>query len=192
MERIARRAKIWSTCLALALAACPASQPDEPTQAQSGQRVENPALGIALTGLPEGFVLAVNQGERLELARADADDPGRVTLEVGPVESAGINLVAAIQAQKEAFLAQPEGEFFGQIELGTHFGPAFTTRGRYARGGERLEEFRVFAIHPLENRRLMVSYRYPAADDTAARRDQLLTLLAEIEGLARTEETGAP
>ena len=44
-----------------------------------------------------------------------------------------------------------------------------------------VEETVLFLIHPAANRQLEIHYRYPAADDSAARVEQLIEVLAELE-----------
>ena len=44
-----------------------------------------------------------------------------------------------------------------------------------------VEETVLFLIHPRDYRLLEIQYRYPAADDSAARVEQLIEVLSELE-----------
>lgn len=164
-------------CLLALVAACAAEPPPAPRE-----RVENPGLGIAIAALPVGFTIVANEGTTLELRGVSSKGPGTLTFAAGPAET-NINLVEEIARQKEAFLAQPSGEYFGQRELVTPNGTAFTVRGRYAAPEGATEEVKVLAIHPWGDRKLFLTYRYPAGGDTQERADQLLEVIGEIEGV---------
>jgi hypothetical protein len=167
--------------LALALACGPSKPAGEaaaPSTA-SGPRTENAALGIALAAVPAAFRVEVNSGADLRLARADGA-PGTLHFEVTPV-AGGVNLIEALKAHKDEVLARPGGDYKGQIELRSPLGTTFASRGRFGAEGSTTEEFRVFAVHPSGGMLLTMVYSYPAGDDTAARRDELLAVLAEIE-----------
>lgn len=181
---------------ALLLAAgCGPEQEDTTAGIPSGEveRVENPALGIALVG-PQaaGFDVVTNEGETLVLIRPALGEraEARLTYEVGPPQTAGVNLVEAVKLQQAEIESRPEGDFLGQVELMSQFGTAFSTRGRYAGGdGREMEEIKIFTIHPSGDRMLSVTYRYPpTAGGTQARLDQGMTALALVEPLAAAEE----
>ena len=61
------------------------------------------------------------------------------------------------------------------------FGVAFYSRGRFSEAGATVEETVIFLIHPTASRQLEIHYRYPAGDDSAARVEQLIEVLAELE-----------
>jgi hypothetical protein len=111
-----------------------------------------------------------------------------VVIAAGPEDDFGINLVEEVKARKSAFESAPGGEYFGNRELGTPIGTAFTARGAYQTGDSKVEETWVFAIHPQGNRLLTVTYTYPTGQ-SQERVQQLMELLAEIEGSPR-EPTG--
>lgn len=142
--------------------------------------IENIDLGLTLSGLPPGLVLASNQGSSLELRPADESQGGILWFKVGP-EQEGVNLVAAVQAHKDQIEGRTDGDYKGGQELTGDFGSAFYSRGRYVEGGERTEETAVFMIHPSGNRLLVIHYRYPADDDSAARVEQLIDVISYIE-----------
>lgn len=159
----------------------------EPTGAE---RVENAALGIALVG-PQaaGFDVVANEGETLALVRHATAEEAEATLtyEASPPQMAGINLVDAVNQQKAAIEAHPDGRFFGQIQLMSQLGNAYSTRGRYAGAGGETEEIRIFAVHPAGDRLLSLTYRYrPAGGETGskARSEQAMAALGLIEPLA--------
>ncbi len=170
--------------LALLLAAAACSP--QPEQAADPEPVYNPALDIRLAGVPEGFTVTTNAGDRLEL-RPVADDPdqpapeGLVTFAVGPEES-GVNLVAAVQRHQEEVESRPGGEYLGARELGGPLGVVFYSRGRQlTEDGRAVEETVLYAIHPAQSRLLEIRYRYPAGEDSSGRVTSLIGLLAEIE-----------
>lgn len=150
------------------------AQPPQPTT------IENIDLGLTLAGLPEGLVLAANQGTSLELQPADEMTDGIVWFEVGP-ERDGVNLVAAVKTHQERIEGMVEGAYMGGQELQGDFGTAFYSRGRYIEQGESLEETVVFMIHPTDSRLLAIHYRYPAGDDSAARVEQLIDVVSYLE-----------
>jgi hypothetical protein len=181
--------------LALAVAAAAGCGPEregtttaiEPTGAE---RVENQSLGIALVG-PQaaGFDLVANEGETLALVRhaTEAETEATLTYEASPPQLAGINLVDAVNQQKAAIEARPDGRFFGQIQLMSQLGNAYSTRGRYAAAGGETEEIRIFAVHPAGDRLLSLTYRYrPAVGEAGskARSEQAMAALGLIEPLA--------
>lgn len=179
MVTLIERRALLPTCLALLSAVACARQPQAPA---ASTRVESATLGIALASLPAPFRLEANEGGRIVLG---APGPARLTVETGPVEQYGINLIDKVWERKAAFEALPGGKFHGNQELaGLVIAPAFTVRGSYAEGAGRVEEIRLDALHPEENRLLTMVYRYPQAGDSQQRAEQLLALLAEIELLA--------
>lgn len=166
--------------LSILLLACgPGETPDE-----GPRRVENGGLGLVLADLPAGCSVARNEGEDLELTCLREGIPGTVVFEVGE-EERGVNLVEAANAQREWFENETGGAFFGNRELVTPGGPAYTARGRYREDGEAIEEIRVLTLHPGESRMLIVRLLYPEGGDevTKERFDQLLAVVQEIEGL---------
>lgn len=188
-----RRTLLPALPLLLLVAACGGFEPEAPpaADAPAGERVESPALGIAVAHLPEGLAVAANQGTELVLKPA-GERPGTLRVEVAPPSRAGVNLVQAINDHKAAVEAQPEGEYRGQVELMGPLGTAYASRGRYTAEGGPIEELIVFTIHPAGDRLLSLIYSYPVPDDTEARRDELMTLLGEIEGLGTPAEEAAP
>lgn len=154
------------------------------------ERVENAALGIALVG-PQaaGFDVVANEGETLALVRHATETEAEATLtyETSPPQLAGINLVDAVNQQKAEIEARPDGRFFGQIQLMSQLGNAYSTRGRYAGAGGETEEVRIFAVHPAGDRLLSLTYRYrptPGEAGSKARSEQAMAALGLIEPLA--------
>jgi hypothetical protein len=108
-----------------------------------------------------------------------------------PEQDYGVNLVEAVNAREEEVEAMPDGEFLGQVELGSeHLGALYSTRGRYA-GEDRqtVEEIRIFAVHPTANRLLHMTYRYPPAPGQTQARllDQAAVAMGYIEPLLAAE-----
>jgi hypothetical protein len=165
----------------LALASC--GEPVTETTAPA-TRVENSALRIALASVPSDCEVARNEGEILELACTSQQETGTVRFEVGP-EERGINLVEAANGQREWFESRPQGKFFGNRELVTPGGPAYTARGRYAEDGVGTEENRILTLHPSQDRMLTIRFLYPEGDSETSKRrfDQLLFVTQEVEGL---------
>jgi len=158
----------------LALSCAGPAAPPESTS------ITNIDLGLSLSGLPPGLVVASNQGSSLELRPADEWKKGILWFEVGP-EREGVNLVAAVKNHQEQMEGLPEGDYKGGQELTGDFGSAFYSRGQYVQDGERLEETAVFMIHPSGNRLLVVHYRYPAGNDSAARVEQVIDVINYLE-----------
>ncbi|MGH7338962.1 MAG: hypothetical protein ACREKH_00565 [Candidatus Rokuibacteriota bacterium] len=191
MRSATRRAKVPFLAVATLALAC-GPRPDQGTAGEpaGAERIENPALGIALVGAgAAGFELVTNEGETLALMRPATAEEAEATLsyEASPPQLAGVNLVEAVNQQKAAIEARPEGRFFGQIQLMSQLGNAYSTRGRYAAAGGETEEIRVFAVHPAGDRLLSLSYRYrPAAGDAGskARSEQAMAALGLVEPLA--------
>lgn len=171
--------------LLLTAAACSEPGPQEAAPAAApAERVENPELGIALATVPEGFRLVSNDADGILLERKPELAPGEARVTVGPEQQAGVNLVAAVQDQKTAVEARPEGKFLGQLELMGPTGTAFSTRGRYSEDGQEVEEVRLLSLHPMANRLLSVSYVYPLPSDSQDRLDHAMTVLGEIEAFS--------
>ncbi len=181
------RPALAAAVAAVLVAAC-GGGPGEET---APQHVVNQELGIALD-IPAdaGFTVAENRGDVLRLASAGGADlgPGTVTFAAGPLRTAGVNLVEAVNDRKQEIEAAG-GQFLGQIELGSQLGPAYSTRGRLpADGGQEVEEIRIFAVHPSGDRLLWLTYRYtPRPGETRARVDQAL----EVMGWIAAENAGA-
>ena len=179
--------------LVLPLAGACGGGGDDGTAAAGGeaQRIENPELGIAVV-IPPGspFELVSNQDDEIRLrfpANGEFSE-GTAIYTAGPEQDYGINLVDAVNARKAELEAKPDGEFFGQVELGSeNLGTAYSTRGRYSdENGRTIEELRIFAVHPGANRLLTMTYRYePAPGQTQARLvDQAAEALGYVEALA--------
>ena len=162
---------------ALALAGCSSEPPATP----AAERVENPELGLTIAALPEAFQVSENLGESLELSAPEVEESS-VEITIGPLELGGINLVEVVKERRADFEA--EGLYFGNRELMTPWGPAYTTRGQLAGPDGPVEVTSVYSLHPDGSDRLMtVTYRYPGGGDSQARVGELLELLGEIEAL---------
>jgi hypothetical protein len=143
--------------------------------------VTNPSLGIRLGSLPEDLQVAENEGDRLELVPAEPSVGGRVTFFVGEQRDA-INLIAVVKQHQRWVEEQPDGEYRGGQELQTPFGTAFYSRGRYLAGVTETEQTEIYLKHPLQSRLLTISYTYPAGGDSSVRVQQLIDVLAQLEG----------
>lgn len=161
--------------IALLAAACTPDQPPAPVV----ESVSNETLGILLDPLPPDFVVAVNDGRRLELAPAVDKVGGRVAFEVGDPEPE-VNLVAAVNRHRFQVEAKPGADYKGGQELVTPHGSAYYSRGRFLDGTELVEETVVVLEHPSASRLLIISYRYPAAGDSSVRVQQLLELVGGL------------
>jgi len=157
-------------------------------------RVENAALGIALD-IPGDAPVEVEDasGETIRLARAAEGEvgPGTLVFATGPPPEYGPNLVEAVKEREAELEGLPDGEFYGQLELGSQLGPAYATRGRFTdESGEKVEETRIYVVHPTQRDQLMwLTYRYvPSPGDTEARRAQALDAFGWIEPLAAAGE----
>jgi hypothetical protein len=159
----------------MALTAC--SQPEPPVV---NPGVENSDLAIRLTTVPDGLIVAENQGTTLELRPADATSGGAIRFAVGP-ETIGVNLVAAVNDHQAHIEGLPDGEYRGAQELQGDFGTAFYSRGRFSVDGALQEETQILLIHPAGNRLLTIAYQYPAGEDSAARVEQLIDVLSYVE-----------
>lgn len=163
-------------------AACSEPEPQPAASAAApAERVENPDLGIALAAMPEGFRLVSNDADGILLERKPELPPGEARIVVGPVQEAGVNLVAAVNDYKATVEQKTEGKFLGMIEMMGPIGTAFSVRGRHAEGGEAVEEIRLLSVHPLENRMLSVVYGYAVPSDAKTRMDEAMAVLGEIE-----------
>ncbi len=171
--------------LAPALGGCPAPEP--PPEPVAGPRVESAGLGIALASVPAPFTVAANEGGTLELTAPGPGGEGRAVFAAGPVESGGINLVEAVKAKKAELEGTPGATYFGNRELGTPIGPAFTARANVPGPEGDVEQTWVFAIHPGENRLLTLTYTYPTGE-SQERVNQLMALFGEVEGLTPPAE----
>ena len=150
------------------------------------ERVVNSDLGIAIAALPEVFSVVKSAGPTLELMAAGQAGSGTLIIAAGPEENFGINLIEAVKERKAIFESAPGGEYFGNRELGTPTGTAFTARGAYTGESGQVEETWVYTIHPSANRLLTITYTYPTGE-SEERVNQLLLLLGEIEGLPEPE-----
>ena len=158
----------------LLTSACGKNVPLEPV------RVENQVLGVAIASLPEGFEVVSTDGETIELMAAGPNGPGRAVIAAGPLTSSNINLVDVTKERKAWFESTPGATYFGNRELGTPIGTAFTARGTYPTESGEVEETWVYAIHPGEYRLLTVTFTYPTGE-SQERVGQLMELLGEIE-----------
>ena len=160
----------------LSLGALTCSQPAPPPDTG----VENTELAVKLAAMPEGLVLSNNQGAALELKPSGEDQAGLVWFVVGP-DREGINLVAAVQGHQAHIESLTDGSYKGAQELQGDIGTAFYSRGRFTDAGSEFEETVLFLIHLRDSRLLEIHYRYPASTDSAARVEQLISVLAELE-----------
>jgi hypothetical protein len=174
------RTILGSTLLTILVLAAAACEPEAPVR----ERVENPELGLALATMPAGFVLESNDPGVIRLARASAEAPGTLTVEKGPEEPSGVNLVEAVNREQERVESLPEGQFFGQIEMGGPLGTAFSTRGRYLEEGQEVEVFRIFTLHPDGTHPVILTYRYRPGGDSKERLQHGMDVLGEIEPLS--------
>ena len=150
-------------------------------------RVENADLGIAIAALPEAFSIVRASGSTIELEAGGEAGTGNVVITAGPEETFGINLVEAVKERKALFESAPDGQYFGNRELGTPNGTAFTARGGYTSDTGPVEETWIYSIHPGANRLLTITYTYPQGE-SEERVNQLLLLLGEIEKLSAEPE----
>lgn len=150
------------------------------------ERVENVDLGIAIAALPEAFSVINASGPTIDLVAAHESGSGHAVILAGPDEAFGINLVDAVRERKALFEEAQGGRYFGNRELGTPNGTAFTARGAYEGESGPVEETWVYTIHPTANRLLTITYTYPTGE-SEERVNELLLLLGEIEGLAPDE-----
>ena len=168
-----------SLLLALPLVALACAGPAPEPAPPEPIRVESPTLGLAIAALPQPFQVAENDGGPLVL---EAPGGGRLVVSVGPEERAGINLIEQVKARKAELEAAPGGVYFGNRELMTPIGTAFTARGAHERDGARVEETWIYAIHPSANRLLTLTYGYPEGE-SETRVQELVAVLGEVEGI---------
>ena len=182
-----------ATLIALALlAACQSSSPPPEVEDLGPIRIENAALGLAIADLPSIFALSTNSGDSLELQRTGEEIEGALWIELETVTDDSVNLVEIVNGQRKIYEALPGGSFSGSRELMLPDGrPGYYSRGRFLEADTEVEEFRIFALHPLENRLLTVFYRFPAGTDSADRLNDLLLLVGEIEGLETSSDVSA-
>jgi hypothetical protein len=153
------------------------------------RRVESPALELAFSDLPRACAVAANEGERLVFACDLEGSRGEVEVEVSAPER--VNLLEAARQQQQHYEGLPEGRFHGNRELVTPLGPAYTARGSYLLDGKRVEEAKVFTLHPFyTNRRVTLLNRYPEGESVPERMEQLMFLTGEMEGLGEGPATG--
>jgi hypothetical protein len=160
-----------------------------PQETAPAPRVENSGLGIALATVPSPFVVGTNEGSTLKLRAPGETSEGILFFEVAGETRGGINLIAEAEGMQDWFEQQPDGQFFGNLELGTPLGPAFTSRGSYTLDGVMIEELRVFAIHPSSNRLLRMTYRYSPGEGKE-RLQQLAEVLGEVEAFDTSVQAG--
>ena len=161
--------------IALAVVACAGPPPPPPDPG-----VDNRDLNIRLAAVPDGLVVADNQGTSLELRPTDENLGGVLWFAVGP-EQIGVNLVAAVKEHQAHIEGLPDGDYMGAQELQGPLGTAFYSRGRFVEKGVEEEETVILTIHPSGNRMLTISYRYPAGEDSAARVEKLIDVLSYLE-----------
>jgi len=165
--------------LALVVSALSCGEPPPPPPPPDTS-VENEELGIRLAAVPDGLEAVVNEGRNLELKPTAEGVDGAMTFFVGPEQHA-VNLVQAVHDHQAKIEAMPDGEYMGAQELSGDAGVVFYSRGRFFDHETAVEETVLFLIHPSDYRLLEISYRYPAADDSAARVNQLIEVLSELE-----------
>ena len=145
-------------------------------------RPENAALGIAIGAVPKECKVTLNEGDQLRLERQEIG--GEIYLSVERPEVGGVNLVEMVRHWEQAYREKPEGQFHGQIELGTQFGPGYSVRGTYRQdGGQLVEERRVFCVHPSGDKALTMVYTYPSPANSRERTEEMLNLFSEVESL---------
>lgn len=185
--------------LVLALAACGGGGGGEPSAtAAQPTRLESPELALAVE-VPAGssFTAAGTEGGVLRLTSEGAsagDDvrlgPATLVYAAEPPQQAGVNLVEAVNERKAELEARPNGRFYGQAELGSHLGPAYSTRGSYVdEEGRPVEEVRLFAVHPGGDRLLHMTLAYdPVQGQGPARVEQAMEAFGWIEPLGAPAE----
>lgn len=160
----------------------PTGEPEEPTEPTARPSVTNEELGITLTEVPAGFRVERNEAGELVLERTGSDDAARLEFLVGPVQSAGVNLVDQVWEEKTRIESLPDGQYGGQNELaGAAIGTVYTSRGRFVEDGEPVEEYRALAVHPGQNRLLILDYEYPPAENTGERLNELMQVIEVVE-----------
>lgn len=191
-----------AVCAALTfLLATVACAPDEEaatdTETAEPNRLVNEEMGIVVVD-PAGGMFEPESNEPGEIRLSYAGDenftPGTVIIGAEPEQEYGVNLVDEVNAREAELELMPDGEFYGQVELGSeNLGTAYSTRGRYTNeAGQQVEELKIFAVHPTANRLLHLTYRYePEPGQTQARLvDQAMVALGYIEPLEGADEGG--
>lgn len=158
-------------CLGLA---CSPPTPPAP------EGVSNEQLDLVIGDLGAGWIVETNQDHSFVLVPSNPERQGKIGFLVGP-EEANVNLVAAVEAHRQAIESRTDGTYSGAQELTGPMGTAFYSRGHFSAGGTMVEEIRVLGIHPRSSRIVEMVYRYPAGDDAAARVGELIELYGEIE-----------
>lgn len=163
---------------------CKSPEAEAPVE-EPPERIENAQLGVALADVPDFFQVASKDGAVIELTPKDATVEGTLTVSATETETGGINLVAAMEEHKTDLSSREAGSYKGQRELGSQLGTAFYSRGQWSEDGRMMEETVVFLIHPWGDRKLLLTYVYPAGDDSSARlMEQLFAVLGELEPLS--------
>jgi len=169
--------------LALALLVVAACKKPAPPPAPEPVRVENATLGLFIGALPDGFRVESNDGETLRFASDGATGAGTLTVAIDR-SSRSVNVVEEAKSAQKELEALPEATFAGGNELVTPAGAGYAVRGSWSEGGVRIEERRIFALHPDGSGRLITLVdRYPAGDAANAR-DRFgreLALLSALE-----------
>jgi hypothetical protein len=166
--------------LGVVIVACGAPSGDTGApEAPATVEIIDPELGLRLAIDPSRFAEVPGGDGVLALDAADGSDPGRVEVRVRPREY-GQNIPAAVTEHRTAIEGRAGGTYLGAQELISPLGTTFTSRGRYTTDDGVVEETVVFALHPAGGRMLTVSYRYPAAEDSGARVEHLLEVVATI------------
>lgn len=173
---------IQACILVVALVSAGCAAKEQEVAAPTLERVESPSLGIAISALPSDFEVSSSEGQTIELTASGEVVDGTLLIEATEELAGGINLVAAAEGMKDWFEQQPDGQYFGNLELGTPTGPAFTARGSYSTDSGEVEELRLFALHPSANRMIRMTFSYPPGEGKI-RMQQLVAVLGEIEGL---------
>jgi len=188
MGSVSRFGALFLTAAATAaafflLASCDDAQTPEPVNTQPPPTtVENATLGLRLAGLPDDLSVAVNDGDRLELVPAAQDVEGRIVFGVLPPE-AGQNIPAAVADHQASIAGRDGGSYQGSQELISPLGTTFYSRGRFTADGLPVEETVVFTLHPAGGRMMTITYTYPADEDSSVRVQQLLDVVAVVEGI---------
>lgn len=182
-RRIARIVVSVSVIIASSLLIGSCNQQPEPVIVEPAPMVvENSALRLRLAGVPGEFMTVTNDGDQLILSVADPAIEGEILFANKPPE-AGQNLPAELKLHEIVIEEQEGGDYLGARELTSPLGTTYYSRGRYVLDGVETEETTIFTLHPYADRIMTITYRYPAADDSSERVQQLLEVLAVVEGL---------
>ncbi|MEM9407247.1 MAG: hypothetical protein AAGA81_14520 [Acidobacteriota bacterium] len=166
--------------LAATLIACGGATEEAAPEA-TGPAVELPAINLAFDGLPAGFVVGSSGDDTVELVPSDPEGNGRMWIEAGELSDFGIDLVQVVTDQTEAYAQLDNSEYYGGRKLVVAAaGEAYYVRGRYDENGERVEETRIFLVHPSENRLVSLHYAYPAGEDSGDRVQELFAFAGEL------------